>query len=494
MKNTYIYLFFTGDKLKIFSMCLLFVMLFLVSCEDILIEHPKTLAVENFYNTSEEVESAVNAIYLPLRSNNMVEQTVILDTHTDWGYGRGSRADYNAMQGFNASNINNAGNRWNAFYLAIRNANLVIANAPNGSDISQEEINKDVAEAKFLRAFAYFQLVRNWGSILLRTEENMTERDLAKSSVDDVYNLIVSDLNFAENNLPEVQSLTGKPTKYSAKTMLADVYLTRGNYSEAAAKSNEVIQSNKYSLVPIVTKEDFQWNLFGPEIITTPEEIFYIKYTRQAGYGNWILWVLSHAQTGGFNFGGAYAHYSDATNPFYISWDDNDIRKSLWDKIDFGLGPNTLVSTKYIDPNAVEQSNGAGNDLPIYRYADALLIYAEASCMASNGPTAAGIEALNNVHRRAYGKNPSTPSEVDFKISDYNKNTFQDLVLQERAYEFIYEGKRWYDLKRTGKAAAIILATKGITIAQKAYLWPIPVSELNFNKALDPATDQNPGY
>jgi len=484
---------YSRNKMFILTWSILLMLSLFISCEDILEEKPKTVAVENFYNTAEEVEAAVNSIYPPI-SGIIVEQTVILDTHTDWGYGRGSRADYNAMQGFNAANINNAGSRWNAFYLSVRNANLVIKNAPNGSSISKSDIDKNVAEAKFLRAFAYFQLVRNWGSIPLRTEENMTIIDLAKSPVQDVYDLILSDLNFAENNLPEVQSLIGKPTKYSAKTMLADVYLTLGNYPQARDKSNEVIQSKKYSLVPVTTKTDFQWNIYGPTITTTPEEIFYFKYTRQASYGNWILWVLNHPSTGNFNFGGAYAHYSDATNPFYLSWSDDDIRKQLWDKINFGLGPNTLVSSKYIDPNSVEQSRGAGNDLPVYRYSEALLIYAESSCLASNGPTTEGIEALNKVHRRAYGKNPEIPSEIDFIISDYDQNTFQDLVLQEKAYEFIFEGKRWYDLKRTGKAAQVIKAVKGITIAEKAYLWPIPTSEIDFNKALDPATDQNPGY
>ena len=493
MKNIGIYQRLCPSHLKLLTTYFLLILV-LASCNKILDEKPKTVAVENFYNTAQEIESAVNAIYEPLRSNNMVEQIVILDTHTEWGYGRGSRADYNTMQGFNAANINNAGSRWNTFYLAIRNANLVIQNAPKGTSISQENIQRNLGEARFLRAFSYFQLVRNWGSIPLRTEENMTMRDLAKSQIDNIYTLIVSDLKDAENNLPEVQTLVGKPTKYSAKTMLADVYLTRGNYSEAANKANEIIQSKKYALVPVTKKSDFQNNLFGPTIITTPEEIFYFKYSRQPGEGSWMLWVLSHPSTGNFNFGGAYAHYSDATNPFYTSWSDNDIRKSLWDKINFGLGANTLVSSKYIDPNAIEQNNGAGNDLPIYRYADALLIYAEATCMASTGPTVAGIEALNQVHRRAYGKDPNVPSAVDFKIADYSKDAFQDLVLKERAYEFIFEGKRWYDLKRTGKAAAVFLATKGITIANKAYLWPIPISELNFNKALDPAKDQNPGY
>lgn len=493
MKRLETYNYNTGEKLSLLFIFLMF-SLTLVSCQDLLVEKPKAVAVENFYNTSEEVETAVNAIYSVLRSNDMVEQTVILDTHTDWGYGRGSRADYNAMQGFNAANINNAGSRWNMFYLAIRNANLVIKNAPNGTSISQKDIDENIGEARFLRAFSYFQLVRNWGSIPIRTEENMTEISLVKSSVDDVYKFIIADLLFAENNLPEEQTLIGKATSYAAKTMLADVYLTRGKYQEASNKVKEVMQSAKYSLVPVRNKTDFQWNLFGPEKITTPEEIFYFKYSRQPGLGNWILWVLSHPSTGNFNFGGAYAHYSDAANPFYINWNDQDIRKSLWDKINFGLGQNTLVSSKYVDPNAVEKNNGAGNDLPIYRYAEVLLIYAEASCMASGGPTVDGIEALNKVHRRAYGKDPNTPSEIDFKIAVYNKNSFQDLVLQERAYEFIFEGKRWYDLKRTGKAAQVFLATKGIAIAEKAYLWPIPSSELNFNKALDPAKDQNPGY
>jgi hypothetical protein len=424
----------------------------------------------------------------------MVEQIVILDAHTDWGYGRGSRADYNNLQGFNAANINNAGARWNTFYLAVRNANLVIENSANRPSINQADINKNLGEAKFLRAFAYFQLVRNWGSIPLRTEENMTEKDLPKSSVEAIYNLIVSDLVFAETNLPETQTLVGKATKYAAKAMLADVYLTLGKYAEARDKANEVIQSGKYSLVAVTSKADFQQKLFGPEIVTSSEEIFYFKYTRQPGEGSWMLWVLSHPSTGNFNFGGAYAHYGDATNPFYVAWNNNDIRKSLWDKINFGLGANTLVSSKYIDKNAVEQGRGAGNDLPIYRYADVLLMYAEASCLASNGPTTEGVEALNKVHRRAYGFAPNTPSSVDFAITDYSKASFQDLVLTERAYEFIFEGKRWYDLKRTGKAAEVIKAAKGATIAEKAYLWPIPNSELNYNHALDPEVDQNPGY
>lgn len=466
--------------------------LLFASCEDMLAENPKTIAAELFYNTPEEVESAVNAIYVPLRTIR-AEQIAILDAHTDWGYGRGSRAQYNDFAGLNAANNNAAASRWNGFYQAIRNANLVIANAPNGTSLTEAQIAGFVAEAKFLRALSYFDLVRNWGGVPLRLETDMTEINLRRSSVDEVYTLILSDLIEAEANLPTDPKHLGRPTALAAKTMLADVYLTLGRFEEARDKAGEVIGFNKFSLVPISSKEDIQWHIFGPELTTTPEEIFYFKFARELGQGNYLLWILNHPSTGFYNFGGAYAHYSDATNPFYVSWEEGDHRKELWDMVDFGLGATTLVSGKYIDPAAVS-NNGAGNDTPVYRFAEVLLIYAEAAARVAGGPTEAAMESLNKVHRRAYGYHPANPSPVDFKIEDYDGESFIDLVLRERAYEFQFEGKRWYDLKRTGTAAEVILETKGLTIAEAHYLWPIPTEELNFNKALDAAVDQNPGY
>ncbi|MBI0397372.1 RagB/SusD family nutrient uptake outer membrane protein [Cyclobacterium marinum] len=467
-------------------------LLLLISCEDLLLEQPKTVAVENFYNTAEEVETAVNAIYSPLRSTR-AEQIAILDAHTDWGYGRGSRAQYNDFSGLNATNINTAGSRWNSFYQAIRNANLVIYNAPNGNDISEEEINYFIAEAKFLRALSYFDLVRNWAGVPLRTEDNMLEIDLPKSSVSDVYDLILSDLEYAEMHLNATASLIGRPTIYAAKTLLADVHLTLGNYDKAMAKSKEVIDSNNYSLVEINEANDIRTDIFGSDLVTSTEEVFYFKYSREIGQGNFMLFILNHPSTGYFNFGGAYAHYSDASNPFYINWEDGDLRKELWDKVDFGLGPNTLVSNKYMELDAVGRSDG-GNDLPIYRYAEVLLIFAESSARNANAVTPEALEALNKIKRRAYGLAIDSPSEVDYSFSSGEITEFLDALLQERAYEFIFEGKRWLDLKRVGRAQEMVMKNKGITIADAHYLWPIPLSELNFNGALDPDTDQNPGY
>ncbi|GAB3907497.1 RagB/SusD family nutrient uptake outer membrane protein [Larkinella knui] len=472
---------------------LLTIPLLLTACEDALVEAPKSLVVETFFNTASDVETAVNAIFSPLRNSNYAVYEATLECQADYAYGRGSWAPLHDFQGLNDANITRVAGLWNAFYLSIRNANLVIKNAPTGKAISKADVDRYVAEAKFLRAFNYFQLVRNWAGVPLRTESNMTDINLKRSSADEVYALILADLKEAETNLPEKPAQIGRPTKWAAKTMLADVYLQVGKFAEARDKADEVIKSNQFSLVPATTKSDFQNKIYGPDLVSTTEEIFYLKYARQVNQGNYMLWISNHPDTKLFNFGGAYVIYVDVTSPYYKTWDAGDIRKGLWDLINFGLGANTLVSSKFIDQAAVGQ-NGAGNDDPVYGYSDVLLIYAEASARAGNGPTAAGLEALNQVHRRAFGKAPAVASAVDFKPGDYNATTFVDLVLKERSYEFQLEGKRWLDLKRTGTAKAVILAAKGKVVADKHLVWPIPVSEMNYNKALNPATDQNPGY
>lgn len=465
------------------------------ACEKQLIEEPKRIAEEVFYNTVEEVESAVNAIYSPLRITLMANYIATLECQSDWMYGRGSWSPLSQFQGLDDTNITRVSGFWNDFYRAIRNANIVILNAPNGNSISQEDIDKNVAEAKFLRAFCYFQLVRNWGGVPLRTESTMTQKDLPRGSETEVYNLILEDLLFAESALPDNASNSGRPTKWSAKTLLADVYLQLAQYADAADRANEVIQSGKFSLVSVSSAEDFQYDVFGPAISTSSEEVFALKFARLPDQGNYILWISNHPSTKLFTSEGigAYAVHGDATNPNYQTWDDDDIRKQLWDQINFGLGANTLVSSKYVDPEA-ESQYSAGNDQPLYRYSDVLLIYAEASARAGNQVPAQAMEALNAVHRRAYGYPPSAASAIDFDATDYDVEDFIDLVVRERGYEFIYEGKRWLELKRIGKVDELIQYGKAKTVAQKHLLWPIPLSETNYNNAIDPVNDQNPGY
>jgi hypothetical protein len=466
----------------------------LTACDDVLKEEPKSLAAENFYNTPDEARAAVNAIYGPMRDNNAlgINYPSQLEGLADYGNSRGSQTPVSLYQGLDNTNINRVGTIWDNFYQSIRNANIVIQNVPKGSEISADDAAKFVAEAKYLRALIYFAMVRNWGGVPLRTEENMTVTDVKRASVEEIYALILSDALNAEQFLPDSPSEVGRPTKWAAKTLLSEIYLNREQWKESAEKAKEVIASAKYSLVPVTVSEDFQ-KIFGPEVVSTPEEIFYFKYSRQQGFG---LVGYAHRAIGQYRYygpGGVYAQYTDSTsNSFIKAWDIKDLRKThILYNVDVGLGPNTCLYRKFRDPAA---TNGGGNDYPWYRYADLLLFHAEAAARANGAPTAEALESLNKVRRRAYGYNAETASPVDFKLAGQTLKTFIDLVVRERGYETMYEGKRWLDLKRLGIAKQRIKEVKNIDVAEKHMNWPIPNSELLYNKSLDPAKDQNPGY
>lgn len=480
--------------MKITIVYITMVCLTLAACSDKLVEKPRSSSAELFYNTYDEAVAAVNAIYGPMRVDNALSTNypAQLEGLADYCNSRGSQTPVSLYQGLDNTNISRVSTIWDNFYQSIRNANSVIVNVPKGKELTPAQVSALLGEARYLRALIYFALVRNWAGVPIRTEQNMTDPNVERSSVEGVYKLIVSDAVASESTLPDSPSAPGKPTKWAAKTLLSEVYLTLGQWENSRGKAQEVISSGKYELVPVAVSEDFQ-KIFGPEVITTSEEVFYFKYSRQQGFG---LVNYAHRAIGPYKYyggGGVYAQYTDSTaNTVIKTWDKNDLRKNhILYNVDIGLGANTCLLRKYRDPLGTA---GGGNDYPWYRYADVLLFHAEADCRANNGPTATGIESLNKVHRRAYGYSANTPSPVDFKLADYNLTSFLDLVLAERGYETMYEGKRWLDLKRLGIAKQRIMEVKKIVVAEKHMLWPIPNSELLYNKALDPVKDQNPGY
>lgn len=467
----------------------------LSSCEDILVEKPKSIAVETFYNTKSEVESAIAAIYAPLRSGNVFGMNYIslLECFTDYQYGRGSWAINSDFQGLNATNIGRTDAAWVDIYRSIRNANIVIMNAPNGKQLTASDITQFMAEAKFLRAFSYFILVRNWAGVPIRTEKNFTEKEVGRNTEEEVYQLILSDLKEAENNLPDNAPVPGRASKWVAKTLLADVYFYRGMNSEAAGKANEVILAKKYSLVPVKTVNDF-YKIYGVDVVTTTEEVFYMKFSHENG-GSYMM-MLHHPGSKLSGGGGWYGIYTEKEkNTIIKNWDSNDLRRGLWYSWNIGLGANSLLTLKFIDP-AAPSAGANANDIPVYRYADILLMSAEAECRSTGSVSATAMEKVNMVHRRAYGYDPLAVSPVDFKLSDFGKDAFIDLVIKERCYEDQCEGKRWLDLKRLGaaKLKQIIKANTGKDVADKHLLWPIPVAEMSYNSKIDPVKDQNPGY
>lgn len=463
--------------------------LLLIACEDILEENPKAIASSTFYNTAQEVAAAANAMYNPYKSGNFENYWAFQESCVDYGFGRGSWASNSNFAGLDNTNVTRTALVWGEIYLSIRNANLVIINTPNGSETSEVEKAQFIGEAKFIRAYNYFLLVRSWGGVPLRTEETFDQIEIARSSVQDVYSLILEDLQYAEANLPDAPRLIGTPSKWAAKTLLADVYLNLKEWIKARDLAGEVIASGKYSLVKMDVPDDF-YNLFDAKVITSPEEIFYIKHSSLEG--SFFGMFAHHPGAPYINKRGYYGHYTKDDNPFIANWDPNDFRRQVWFyPWSIGIAPNTLLYKKYID---LEATGNPATDIPVYRYPDVLYIYAEAANFANNGPTSEAIEYVNQVHRRAYGLDPESPSLIDFKIEDYNKDTFFDLIIQERGYETFYECKRWQELVRTGKAKEIIKEVKGIDIAEKHFLFPIPTTETNYNKAIDADLDQNPGY
>lgn len=465
------------------------------SCEDMLIESPKSLAVETFYNTTDEIESALYAIYDPMKSTECFGglYPALHEAMSDFSYGRGSYAVVSEYQGLDNNNITRVGQMWNQLYRTIRNANLVIKNTPDASKVDEIKKAEFIGEARFLRAFTYFTLVRNWGGVPLRDEKNMNELNLARSTPEEVYDLILDDLTYAELYLPESSPLPGRPSKWTAKTVLADVYLYCDKWENSRDKALEVINSGRYSLVPVLIADDFQ-KIFGPDVSSSAEEIFALKYIAEDNLGFLYPLFLHHPGAGYHGGGGYYALYTDfVDNPLMAEWDEDDLRRQFgYYKYDIGLGPNTLLSRKFQAPSATTGLN-ASNDYPLYRYADLLLMYAEAANRASRSPNESAMECVNQVRRRAYGFDPSAPSAVDYKLQDFNYDTFTELIIKERGYETVFEAKRWLDLKRVG-AKDRILSARGIVVSDKHLLWPIPISETTYNDAIDPLEDQNFGY
>lgn len=469
----------------------------LSSCSDLLEEHPKAVAAETFYNTETELHAALLSPIQKVRSTFTMNLPTMLESLSDMNYPRGSWEPIDDYATLNATNTNRSDGAWSSFYQSIRDCNIALKQLPNSS-LNESKKASFEGQLRFLRAFNYFYIVRLWGKGPLRTEENMDEFNMAISDSNTLYNFIVEDLTYACQNSPEIDEV-GLPTKYAALSLLAEVNMYLEKYSEAASSAKQVIDSGKYDLVQVSMSKDFD-NVFGPDLGTSSEEIFYEKNDNTVSGNGWMF-VMLCAHPGAYpreqkfhKSGGWYGLYTQDGNEMIDEWEIKDLRRdyNLF-KYNFGLGDNTYLNCKFIDPNATG-ANGAGNDYPFIRYADVLLLYAEATMLSSGNPTSESMEALNKVHRRAYGYNPNSTSEVDYALSDYStKDAFYKILDKEEGYETFNEGKRWFYLVRRGIAADQILKLKGKTVQNTCYAWRIPDSEINYNESITQA-DQNPGY
>lgn len=489
-------------KNKIFKMlAIALAVLFTASCEDweFLDEHPKKIDATTFMSNADEVQSVINSIYGQFERDAAFGRylSVLPEALSDYAYGRGN---YNTSYetGLTSNGQTFVKDSWAVLYRAIRFSNEIMSQI-GGAELSQTEYKHLTGEVRYLRAFAYSFLVKYWGAVPFFDESNMSDFNKPRTPANEIWQYIIDEATYAAQSLPENASAAGRPTKYSALTLKGEALMYLEKWSEAAEAFGEVISSGKYSLVTLSTADDFS-KVYGVAATGTQEEIFYIKFNRDVTAK--FQWMFLCKPNPVFETG-AVGIYSDyVNNKFVAAWDKNDFRYqwSLWIQTGNGslnaVTKTGMICLKYRD---YENATSCANDWPVYRYADVLLYCAEAICRRDGKPNAEAMEYVNMVRRRAYGMNPKKAQSVDRSLSDYpDSEKFMDMLLQERGYETCFEAKRYCDLKRCGLLAEYAVKAGKVAsvsdVKEAAWWWPIPTDEFNYNTAMDPTKDQNPGY
>ncbi|MDB2607128.1 RagB/SusD family nutrient uptake outer membrane protein [Zobellia sp.] len=438
----------------------LFTMLLgLTSCSDELELEPKSeLSLDSFYTTESDFELALNGTYIAdIHSDNTVPQS------------SGSITTRREFNDFNIAVDNSEINtRWNNSYLTIARANAILDRISE-ADIESATKNRITGEAQFIRGLVYFNLVRIYGSIPLVLQEIPAAEalELPQSSTGDIYAQIVLDLTSAANLLPTSHSAAslGKATSISANAILGKVYLTIQNYPQVittlanvtALEGGEVDLLDSYAAVFDTANEMNQ------------EILFALRWTNDGVNGN------------AFNF-----DYTQVLQPSNLgtadllaAFETNDVRRDL--TLNTVAKPDDILVYKF----GVGENGRGESDWPVIRYADVLLMIAEALNEEGYSPTGEAFTLLNRIRARA-GLNPLTSTEVP------DQNSFRLAIEQERRVELASEGHRWFDLVRTNRFIDV-LTPKGFPVQEFHAVFPIPETEiLKINDASVLA--QNPNY
>jgi hypothetical protein len=395
----------------------------------------------------------------------------------------------------------NADDLWNRHYMALLNINSSLGSIKKGNikGETQETVDGLEAQGKFLRAHNYFMLVRMFGGVPLITEDTPDPilNPMPRASIAEVYALIVSDLTFAAAHLPPSWSgAPGKPTSGAAKGLLAKVYLTMAtfplsepaNYQKAADVALEVMNSGVYHLVDSAAEVFSLANKYGPEMMWSYNSTYDDIATDPE------IWTTSNYLDGG---------WGDAAmdTSFEHRWPDQRRKEAYlfthWNGDQYPDFPEQVpFCKKFFFYISSDDFNGYSSimNYPIIRFADVLLIYAEAANMASAGGTASqnAVDAINMVINRANGFVPN--SSHPLLTTAMTKDAFDDAVIQERSWELVFENcDRWFDICRKR-----ILDDPNVTVRESDrvnfsiddYLFPIPETDLRLNNLLE----QNPGY
>lgn len=467
----------------------------LVACDDFLTELPEAArSTNNFYQTEADFENAVVGLYATLKHNglygnggpsgSLLHLTEIVSDNAEIGSTKNTATlSWFEIDEFNISLSNTVvSNAWIGHYIGIGRANAVLENLP-GADFDEAARARFEAEAKFMRAYFYFNLVRLFGDVPLvdkTINDPYGAKNLTRTSADIIYGFILSDLSFAENNLPEVipAGEAGRASKWAAKALLGKVYLTMNQPELAASKLKEIIDANVYDLTSVSYEQ-----LFSPETSYDSNKgmIWAVHYKSglvgqgSALWSSYIPWGASGTLYGTTSTGEGFMK---PTQDLINAYEEGDIRKDASLKTSFITANGDVVNEPFVYKyhQLGPQAGDADTDLPLLRYADVVLMYAEA--LNELGQTTEAEPYLNLVRARAGLPEKVGLSQAEMKLA----------IEEERRVEFAFEGHRWFDLVRTNRYLEV-MGDKGYLVQSFHNLYPIPQRETELV-----AIGQNPGY
>jgi hypothetical protein len=473
---------------------------FAVSCGDDFVQQAQLYSIdsETYFNTEEEYNKALIAAYDLLQSSyvNVLMGEIASDNTLSGGESATDVIGYQQVDDMTHTSQNSEiRNVWNFMFAGVQRANYILEFKDK---IDFQGKNKIIAEARFLRAYYHFELVKWFGGIPLKGDARFKlgdEKSIPRSSVADVYKSIEDDLKFAIDNLPIVPAQKGRVTKGAAQALLGKAYLYQNKFLEATNVLDPLITSANYSLVSNYN------TIFENSGENGPESVFEVQYTDSEGAGFGCLQCSEGNVAVGFNgirnysgplFDSGFS-FNVPTQAAYNAYEIGDNRRdvAILNIVTFAAANNAtygfgykhtgFFNRKYLprkgDQNLGDQNLTNPNNYRSIRYADVLLMAAEAFNRGGINDGKARTY-LNLVRRRAFG-------DLNHDISSSGA-ALTDFILAERRLELMGEGHRFFDLVRTNRTQAITGFTAG-----KNELFPVPVEEIQFSNG---NWQQNPGY
>lgn len=474
--------------------------LLMPSCTDFLTEELQgDFASATFYKNDKQAMQAINGVYNALGfysfNNNIWVFGDVASDDAVKGGNPGDQAEITYIDEFNADANNGIINNYWAFaYEAISRANNVIANVP-AIQMNEQLKNRIVGEAKFIRAYTYFNLVNIFGKVPLKLKPQLTQETIhvPLSEISAIYQQIENDLKDAAPVLPESYSAAdaGRVTRGAAYGMLGKASLYQGKWQEAVNYFHQLESSGHYGLL------DNYADNFKVDFKNSKESVFEIEHlTGQNPFtGNVLNQWFAPASEGGYYFNAPTQSLVDAFEKSNTGEVDPRLDVSIgrdgqpWlngELFSAGWSPTGYLTKKHQQPlSEVPASLKGDGDLSyIYmRYADVLLMKAEAFNELNNADSV--LSNLNKVRERARNSfDGSAPADLLAPITTTDKNQLRTAIYNERRTELAQEFHRYFDLMRWGKTVAEAALGHLFHYETDRYQ-PIPQAETDANQAID---------